>query len=79
ILVYMIVGGRRNFIGPVIGCLLLLLIPELIGGLGGYRPFVFVAILMAVLYTLPDGMASLPARLKHTDLGQWFIKRFAHA
>ena len=79
ILVYMIVGGRRNFIGPVIGCLLLLLIPELIGGLGGYRPFVFVAILMAVLYTLPYGMASLPARLKHTELGQWFIKRFAHA
>jgi len=79
ILVYMIVGGRRSFIGPVIGCLLLLLIPELIGGLGGYRPFVFVAILMAVLYTLPDGMASLPTRLKHTDLGQWFIERFAHA
>ena len=79
ILVYMIVGGRRSFIGPIIGCLLLLLIPELIGGLGGYRPFVFVAILMAVLYTLPDGMASLPTRLKHTDLGQWFIERFAHA
>jgi branched-chain amino acid transport system permease protein len=79
ILVYMIVGGRRSFIGPVIGCILLLLIPELIGGLGGYRPFIFVAILMAVLYTLPDGMASLPTRLKYTDLGQWFIERFAHA
>ena len=64
ILVYMIVGGRRSFFGPVIGCLLLVFLPELIGGLGGYRPFVFVAILMAVIYTLPDGLASLPARLK---------------
>jgi branched-chain amino acid transport system permease protein len=79
ILVYLIVGGRRNFAGPAIGCLLLLLIPELIGGLGGYRPFVFVAILMVVLYTLPDGLVSLPARIGHTRLGQRLIRRFAHA
>jgi branched-chain amino acid transport system permease protein len=79
ILVYMIVGGRRSFFGPVIGCLLLLLIPELLGGLGGYRPFVFVTILMAVLYTLPDGLASLPASLRHVRLGRWFARTSGHA
>lgn len=79
ILVYMIVGGRRSFFGPLIGCLLLLLIPEMIGGLGGYMPFVFVAILMVVLYTLPDGLASLPARLRHTRLGRRFDRRSVHA
>ena len=79
ILVYLIVGGRRSFFGPVIGCLLLLLIPELIGGLGGYRPFVFVAILMAVLYTLPDGLASLPDKLKAARSDRSEAGRSVHA
>jgi len=79
ILVYMIVGGRRHFVGPVLGVLILVLIPELIGGLGGYRPFIFVAILMIVLYTLPDGLVSLPSRIMPKGFRNWCSKRFNRA
>lgn len=79
ILVYMIVGGRRYFIGPIIGTLILVLIPELIGGLGGFRPFIFVAILMIVIYTLPEGLVSLPQHIKFKNVKKWFRERFIRA
>ena len=79
ILVYMIVGGRRYFIGPIIGTLILLFIPELIGGLGGFRPFLFVAILMIVIYTLPEGLVSIPEYIKFNSIKNWVRERFTRA
>lgn len=64
VVVYMIVGGVRRFSGPILGAFILTLLPELVAGLARYQPFVFVAILMLIIFFLPDGLIDLPKRLK---------------
>ena len=63
VVVYMIVGGGKRFAGPVVGALFLTILPEFFRGLNEFQPFVFAGCLMAVLFFLPDGLVSLPARL----------------
>jgi len=64
VVAYMIVGGVRRFSGPILGAFLLTLLPEFFAGLERYQPFVFVAILMLIIFFLPDGLIDLPRRLK---------------
>jgi branched-chain amino acid transport system permease protein len=70
----MIVGGVRSFYGPILGAFLLTLLPELLSDLQRYQPFVFVAILMLIIFFLPDGLIDLPRRLKRL-----FTRGFTHA
>jgi branched-chain amino acid transport system permease protein len=74
IVIYMIVGGVRSFYGPILGAFLLTLLPELLSDLQRYQPFVFVAILMLIIFFLPDGLIDLPRRLKRL-----FTRGFTHA
>jgi branched-chain amino acid transport system permease protein len=60
IAVYVIVGGIRSFAGPIIGTVIMMLIPEFSRGLKLYAPYVSVAILALVVYLMPDGLVSLP-------------------
>jgi branched-chain amino acid transport system permease protein len=64
IVVYMEVGGSQKFLGPIIGAILLTLIPEYFRGLREYQPFLFAAILILVIFFLPGGLVNLPQRLK---------------
>jgi branched-chain amino acid transport system permease protein len=64
LLIYMIVGGTRRFSGPIIGALILTLLPELFRVLKEYQPFIFVAVLYLVVYLLPGGLVNLPAQIK---------------
>ena len=64
LLIYMIVGGTRRFAGPIMGALILTLIPELFRGLKEYQPFMFVAVLYLVVWLLPGGLVNLPAQIK---------------
>lgn len=59
-LVYVIVGGRRSFYGPIWGALILTLVPEVFRGLKEYQPFVFAGILFVIVFWLPTGLAGLP-------------------
>jgi len=64
ILIDMVAGGRKKFIGPIIGAIILTIIPQLFSSFAQYQPFFYVAALYVVLYTLPGGLADLPTLIK---------------
>jgi len=64
ILVYMTVGGEKRFIGPILGAVVLTLLPEFLRPLKAFVPFFFAAVLIAVIFFMPEGMAGLPERTK---------------
>jgi branched-chain amino acid transport system permease protein len=64
-LIYMIVGGKGKFIGPIIGTILLSLLPEFARPLRHYEPFLFAIILVLVIFLMPEGLVGLPQRLKN--------------
>jgi branched-chain amino acid transport system permease protein len=71
-LVYAVVGGMAVYYGPVIGAAFLTVLPELLRALGplvGVSPgplrlFVNGAILLLVILFLPNGLVSLPQRVR---------------
>jgi branched-chain amino acid transport system permease protein len=71
-LVFAVVGGTAHWLGPVIGAAFLTLLPELLRELsplvgiepGPLRMMVNGLVLLAVILFLPDGIVSLPRRLR---------------
>jgi branched-chain amino acid transport system permease protein len=71
-LVFAVVGGAMAFWGPVVGAAFLTVLPELLRELaplvgiepGPLRLLVNGLVLLAVILFLPNGMASLPARVR---------------
>jgi branched-chain amino acid transport system permease protein len=76
IFVYMMVGGVKSFYGPIIGTAVILLIQIYARSLKEYVPFIPAAILLIVLYLMPQGLVSLPTQIlrlyramrKHTQI-----------
>src|SRR5512137_1148364 len=82
-LVYAVVGGTSVFYGPVVGATFLTALPELLRELsarvglapGPLRLFVNGAVLLLVILFLPEGISSLPRRVR-----AWLrSRREAHA
>jgi ABC-type branched-subunit amino acid transport system permease subunit len=67
---YVFVGGAGSFAGPIVGTLVLFLTPEIFRNLKYYSPYISAAILLIVVYLMPQGLAGLPRILK-----TWFLKR----
>jgi branched-chain amino acid transport system permease protein len=59
VLAYMVVGGKQKFIGPIIGAVILTLIPELLAMLKQYEPFIFAGVLGLTAIFLPEGLVGL--------------------
>ena len=64
VLVWVIVGGTRTPFGPIVGVTLLTVVDEYIRGFEQYRPLIYGVILIVTVRFLPDGLESLPARLR---------------
>jgi branched-chain amino acid transport system permease protein len=64
ILIWVIVGGYNRFYGPIIGVVVLTLFDESIRSLEELRPAIYGAVLIASILFLPQGLESLPARLR---------------
>jgi branched-chain amino acid transport system permease protein len=60
LIIYVTIGGMGSFAGPIIGTVVLFLLPKYYSGLKQYTPFISAAILFAVLYTFRDGLVSIP-------------------
>lgn len=74
ILVYMTVGGQESFIGPILGAVVLTLLPEATRTFKAYVPFFFAAVLIVVIFFIPDGIAGLLARTAKRVSGRFGVK-----
>ena len=70
LLIYVLVGGIGSFAGPIIGTVVLFIIPELFRDLKEFVPYLYAAILLVVIFFMPQGLAGLPNQLK-----EWFQNR----
>ena len=64
LLMYMLIGGEDYFIGPIIGAIIFVLIPELGRDLSAYAPFLTGVCTLLVAYLLPGGLAGIPALIR---------------
>lgn len=62
--IYMMVGGVNSFSGPIIGTFVLIVIPTIFLELKQYVPFIYAAILILVVYLMPDGLAGFPQQIR---------------
>lgn len=58
-----IVGGAGTLFGPLLGALLIVLLPELLADFAEYRLLMFSALLLVVLWVAPRGVLGSLARL----------------
>jgi len=64
ILIWVIVGGYNRFYGPIIGVVVLTLFDESIRSLEELRPAIYGAVLIASILFLPQGLESIPTRIR---------------
>ena len=60
IVIYVLVGGIGSFAGPIVGTVLLIVVPEIFRELKAFVPHVSAGILLLVVYLMPQGLVSLP-------------------
>ncbi|MDD9819004.1 MAG: branched-chain amino acid ABC transporter permease [Gammaproteobacteria bacterium] len=64
VLVWVIVGGTRTFYGPIVGVTVLSILNEFFREADELRPAIYGAVLIAAMLFLPDGLESLPGRVR---------------
>ena len=69
IIVYAVAGGlMRNIMGPIVGVIILIALAEGLKEIPGYdpkiEPIIFGGILVLVMLFLPEGLISLPEKLR---------------
>jgi branched-chain amino acid transport system permease protein len=64
IVIDMVAGGRKNFVGPIIGAIILTLLPQVFMSFSTYQPFIYVVALYLVLYLMPGGLVDLPVLIR---------------
>ena len=62
VVLYVVLGGVNNFLGPVIGASIMTLLPEVVRGLQTYRPLIFGAVIIVLLLVRPNGLLSFRLR-----------------
>ena len=64
LVMYMLVGGRHRFAGPIVGTAILVMVPELFRGLKEFAPLLLGAIMVIVVFLMPQGIAGLFDQIK---------------
>jgi branched-chain amino acid transport system permease protein len=64
LLIYMVVGGRKYFVGPIIGVLCLTILPEVLRVAKELQPIIFAVLLLLTLFLEPGGIAELLNKLR---------------
>jgi branched-chain amino acid transport system permease protein len=59
VMVYMVIGGTDRFAGPIIGAIILTIIPELSRPLKEYQPIIFGGLLIVIAHLMPEGIVGL--------------------
>ena len=63
-LMYAVIGGTQTVLGPIMGCLILLSLDEILRPLKQYMPIILGMILILVLLFLPGGLITLPEKIR---------------
>lgn len=63
-LIFVLVGGAGSVFGPLLGSFFLTLIPEILRVAKEFEPVIYAIILILIMFLLPGGLISLPARLQ---------------
>ncbi|MDX1431409.1 MAG: branched-chain amino acid ABC transporter ATP-binding protein/permease, partial [Gammaproteobacteria bacterium] len=75
-LLVVMIGGADRVLGPVLGAIVVVLLPELLSFLAGYRLLFVGALLLVVLWLAPDGIAGMAMRvLGRVDEGAPPVRR----
>lgn len=64
VLIWVIVGGTATFLGPIIGVTVLSVVNEWFRAFEIWRPLIYGCILIASITFLPEGLESLPSKLR---------------
>jgi branched-chain amino acid transport system permease protein len=64
VIIYLVVGGMKNFIGPIIGAFIFTILPEILRPLKEFQPYFFAGSLMLIIFFMPEGLVGLPKRIK---------------
>jgi ABC-type branched-subunit amino acid transport system permease subunit len=64
----LIVGGMGSFLGPVIGAIALVILPEASRFLAEYRGVVYGLVLIGVILFRPEGVAGVPGIIQPRGL-----------
>jgi len=65
LIMYVMVGGRDKFIGPILGTILLVTISESSRAMSQYAPYATAAAMIIVAYVLPGGLVSIPGLIQN--------------
>ncbi|MCG6880732.1 MAG: branched-chain amino acid ABC transporter permease [Deltaproteobacteria bacterium] len=65
LLIYVLVGGATSFFGPIVGTVVLVIVPETFRWMKTFTPFVFGGIMLLVVFFMPHGIAGLFDQLKN--------------
>jgi branched-chain amino acid transport system permease protein len=68
-LIYVVVGGEASFAGPILGAILLTIIPEVAREVKEYMPLIFGGLLIFAVFFMPEGIVGLRA-----PLSRWYGK-----
>ncbi|MCL1895452.1 MAG: branched-chain amino acid ABC transporter permease [Clostridiales bacterium] len=69
-LMYVLVGGQDKFIGPIIGTIILVILPQASRVVGEWAPIVTSIAMIAIAYLLIGGLASIPEKIKNAFAGR---------
>jgi branched-chain amino acid transport system permease protein len=68
LIVFLVVGGRANILGPIVGVCVLVWLPVFLEQLPGYKPtilpIIYGAFLLVVMLFIPDGVLGIPSRVR---------------
>lgn len=64
LLVWMVFGGTRTFVGPILGVTVLTLVKELLIPLTEWVPVIYGCILILTLLFFPEGLEGIPQRVR---------------
>jgi len=69
-LIYVLVGGQDKFIGPIIGTIILVIIPQASRVVGEWAPLVTSIAMIVIAYLLIGGLASIPDKIKQASVNR---------
>ena len=64
LIMYMMIGGEHSFLGPILGTILFVLIPEFGREYGSYAPYLTGVCTILVAYLLPKGLVGIPETIR---------------